>query len=145
MPFFRSLEVLLDRETLQLRRTLSFMRENDEDAQMSVKSFEHCIEQQWFAFTFRRTGAHPLERSCRFHRPAVGKSLWFSISSSPSVETCEGCSPWVGANPCSEGANDGPPKKSVNIRTQVIHRKLGHALCQGGSRPCRPLSSEAEF
>ena len=32
-------------ETLQLQRTLSFMRENDEDAQMSVKSFEHCIEQ----------------------------------------------------------------------------------------------------
>jgi len=32
-------------ETLQLQRTLSFMRENDEDAQMSAKSFEHCIEQ----------------------------------------------------------------------------------------------------
>ena len=32
-------------ETLQLQRTLSFMRENDKDAQMSVKSFEHCIEQ----------------------------------------------------------------------------------------------------
>ena len=32
-------------ETLQLQRTLSFMRDNDEDAQMTVKSFEHCIEQ----------------------------------------------------------------------------------------------------
>jgi len=32
-------------ETLQLQRTLSFMRENDNDAQMTVKSFEHCIEQ----------------------------------------------------------------------------------------------------
>jgi hypothetical protein len=32
-------------ETLQLQRTLTFMRENDNDAQMTVKSFEHCIEQ----------------------------------------------------------------------------------------------------
>lgn len=32
-------------ETLQLQRTLSFMRDNDDDAQMTVKSFEHCIEQ----------------------------------------------------------------------------------------------------
>ncbi len=32
-------------ETLQLQRTLSFMRENDEGSQMSMKSFEHCIEQ----------------------------------------------------------------------------------------------------
>ena len=32
-------------ETLQLQRTLSFMRDNDEDTQMTVKSFEHCIEQ----------------------------------------------------------------------------------------------------
>lgn len=32
-------------ETLQLQRTLSFMRENDSDCQMPVKSFEHCIEQ----------------------------------------------------------------------------------------------------
>ena len=32
-------------ETLQLQRTLSFMRENDGGDEMSVKSFEHCIEQ----------------------------------------------------------------------------------------------------
>ena len=32
-------------ETLQLQRTLSFMRENDSDSQMPIKSFEHCIEQ----------------------------------------------------------------------------------------------------
>ena len=32
-------------ETLQLQRTLSFMRDNDSDSQMPVKSFEHCIEQ----------------------------------------------------------------------------------------------------
>ena len=32
-------------ETLQLQRTLSFLRENDEMRQMPVKSFEHCIEQ----------------------------------------------------------------------------------------------------
>ncbi len=32
-------------ETLQLQRTLSFMRENDDERQMSTKSFEHCIEQ----------------------------------------------------------------------------------------------------
>jgi len=32
-------------ETLQLQRTLSFMRENDAEHQMPVKSFEHCIEQ----------------------------------------------------------------------------------------------------
>ena len=32
-------------ETLQLQRTLSFMRDNDSDSQMTVKSFEHCIEQ----------------------------------------------------------------------------------------------------
>jgi hypothetical protein len=32
-------------ETMQLQRTLSFMRDNDSDSQMPVKSFEHCIEQ----------------------------------------------------------------------------------------------------
>ena len=32
-------------ETLQLQRTLSFMRENDGNDRMSVQSFEHCIEQ----------------------------------------------------------------------------------------------------
>ena len=32
-------------ETLQLQRTLSFLRENDEMRLMPVKSFEHCIEQ----------------------------------------------------------------------------------------------------
>ena len=32
-------------ETLQLQRTLSFMRDNDSDSQMPIKSFEHCIEQ----------------------------------------------------------------------------------------------------
>ena len=32
-------------ETLQLKRTLSFMQENDSDSQMPIKSFEHCIEQ----------------------------------------------------------------------------------------------------
>jgi hypothetical protein len=32
-------------ETLQLQRTLSFMRENDGNQEMSAKSFEHCIEQ----------------------------------------------------------------------------------------------------
>ena len=32
-------------ETLQLQRTLNFMRAKDNDAQMTVKSFEHCIEQ----------------------------------------------------------------------------------------------------
>ena len=33
-------------ETVQLQRTLSFMRENDdEQGQMSTRSFEHCIEQ----------------------------------------------------------------------------------------------------
>ena len=32
-------------ETLQLQRTLSFMRENDAKDRMSVQSFEHCIDQ----------------------------------------------------------------------------------------------------
>ncbi len=32
-------------ETLQLQRTLSFMRENDAKRRMSVQSFEHCIDQ----------------------------------------------------------------------------------------------------
>jgi hypothetical protein len=32
-------------ETLQLQRTLSFLRDNDEQRQMPVQSFEHCIEQ----------------------------------------------------------------------------------------------------
>ena len=32
-------------ETLQLQRTLTFMRENDGGSEMSIKSFEHCIEQ----------------------------------------------------------------------------------------------------
>jgi hypothetical protein len=32
-------------ETMQLQRTLSFMRENDGKDRMSVQSFEHCIEQ----------------------------------------------------------------------------------------------------
>jgi hypothetical protein len=33
-------------ETVQLQRTLSFMRENDDlQGQMSTRSFEHCIEQ----------------------------------------------------------------------------------------------------
>jgi hypothetical protein len=30
---------------MQLQRTLSFMRDNDSDSQMPIKSFEHCIEQ----------------------------------------------------------------------------------------------------
>ena len=32
-------------ETLQLQRTLSFLRENDESMRMPTKSFEHCVEQ----------------------------------------------------------------------------------------------------
>ncbi len=32
-------------ETLQLQRTLSFLRENDGKRTMPVQSFEHCIEQ----------------------------------------------------------------------------------------------------
>mgnify|MGYP006430340721 FL=1 len=33
-------------ETVQLQRTLTFMRENDnEKGQMTIRSFEHCIEQ----------------------------------------------------------------------------------------------------
>jgi hypothetical protein len=32
-------------ETLQLQRTLTFMRENDGGTEMSLKSFDHCIEQ----------------------------------------------------------------------------------------------------
>ena len=32
-------------ETLQLQRTLTFMRDNDGGAEMSMKSFDHCIEQ----------------------------------------------------------------------------------------------------
>lgn len=46
-------------ETLQLQRTLSFMRENDEGSQMSTQSFEHCIEQV-VRFHF------PQDRSFRF-------------------------------------------------------------------------------
>ena len=118
------------------------MRENDEDAQMSVKSFEHCIEQV-VRFHF------PQDRSFPFtHWNARAVSidpLWVRASVLDFIKSFQGNDARVasglgfGANPCSEGANDGPPKKSVNIRTQVIHRKLGHALCQCGSRPCRPL------
>ena len=32
-------------ETLQLQRTLSFLRENDDSRRMPAKSFEHCVEQ----------------------------------------------------------------------------------------------------
>jgi len=32
-------------ETMQLQRTLSFMRENDGKDRMTVQSFEHCIDQ----------------------------------------------------------------------------------------------------
>jgi len=43
-------------ETLQLQRTLSFMRENDDDRHMSSNSFDHCIEQVVrFHFPNKRT------------------------------------------------------------------------------------------
>ncbi|MEL0004824.1 MAG: hypothetical protein VW643_03410 [Opitutales bacterium] len=32
-------------ETMQLQRTLSFMRENDGKDRMTIQSFEHCIDQ----------------------------------------------------------------------------------------------------
>ena len=32
-------------ETMQLQRTLSFMRENDGNDRMTLQSFEHCIDQ----------------------------------------------------------------------------------------------------
>ena len=100
-------------ETMQLQRTLSFMRENDEDAQMSVKSFEHCIEQV-VRFHF------PQDRSFPFtHWNARAVSidpLWVRASVLDFIKSFQGnvagCfwSP-VYANPCSEAANDGPPKK----------------------------------
>ena len=39
-------------ETLQLQRTLSFLRDNDESMRMPTKSFEHCVEQV-VGFTFQ--------------------------------------------------------------------------------------------
>ena len=133
-------------ETLQLQRTLSFMRENDSDAQMSVKSFEHCIEQVVrFHFPQDRAFLHPLERSCRFHRPAVGKSFGsrFHQVLPGSVAGCF----WsrVCANPCSEGANDGPPKKSVNIRNSGHSSKAWSCVMPVRIKTLPSSSSEAEF
>jgi hypothetical protein len=46
-------------ETLQLQRTLSFMRENDEKDRMTHHSFEHCIDQVVrFHFPNKRSLSH---------------------------------------------------------------------------------------
>ena len=73
-------------EVLQLQRTLSFMRENDDDREMSVKSFEHCIEEV-VRFHF------PNKRSFRFtHWNAYRNSidpLWVRASVMDFVKTFE--------------------------------------------------------
>ena len=54
-------------ETLQLQRTLSFMRENDGKDRMSVQSFEHCIEQVVrFHFPNKRNLRH-VHWNARYH------------------------------------------------------------------------------
>ena len=54
-------------ETLQLQRTLSFMRENDGKDRMSVQSFEHCIEQVVrFHFPNKRNLRH-VRWNARYH------------------------------------------------------------------------------
>ena len=54
-------------ETMQLQRTLSFMRENDGKDRMSVQSFEHCIEQVVrFHFPNKRNLRH-VHWNARYH------------------------------------------------------------------------------
>ncbi len=54
-------------ETLQLQRTLSFMREIDGKDRMSVQSFEHCIEQVVrFHFPNKRNLRH-VHWNARYH------------------------------------------------------------------------------
>ena len=136
-------------ETLQLKRTLSFMRENDdEDAQMSVKSFEHCIEQVVrFHFPQRpRFSLHPLERPLHFHRPAVGTSFGSRISSSPSGEAIRGLLlVSVLRESLLRGGNDGPPKKNVNIRNSVHSSKAWSCVMPMLTKTLSSSSSEAEF
>ena len=74
-------------ETLQLQRTLSFMRDNDSDSQMPIKSFEHCIEQV-VRFHF------PNDRSFRFiHWNARSISidpLWVRASVLEFIQSFQG-------------------------------------------------------
>ena len=65
-------------ETVQLQRTLSFMRENDdEQGQMSTRSFEHCIEQVVrFHFPNDRNFHYtPLECPLPHHRTSMGPCI----------------------------------------------------------------------
>ena len=101
---------------MQLQRTLSFMRENDKDAQMTVKSFEHCIEQVVrFHFPQDRASLHSLERPGRFHRPAMGKSF-SSRFHKVLPGNVAGCFWSRFARILAQRGKDGPQKKSVNIR-----------------------------
>ena len=75
-------------ETVQLQRTLSFMRENDDlQGYMSTRSFEHCIEQVVrFHFPNDRN-FHYTHWNARFH---TIEPLWVHASVLEFIESFKG-------------------------------------------------------
>ena len=111
-------------ETLQLQRTLSFMRENDDDRHMSSNSFEHCIEQV-VRFHF------PNKRTFRFtHWNARRQSiepLWVRASVLDFVQSFQASSRGIilvsGLRETLKAGKDGLLERKRNIRNSVASSK----------------------